>query len=402
MSNYVNLNIKINLEGDIKDTIPIYNYSTHSNPSSTDNNIYIPLKTLIGDEDAFKNNIYSKNPKQIFFTTTRLIEFLTNRPKIFHTMSKTIYTKLFNKKKEIEQESNNSPKLQKKLQKEYTELEEYINKSNIDLVVSLFFKKNTYFLYKNEKYIINSYKISNYGLNTTNIILPTYNELVNDIIQEKSKSLFELNKFKYKNINKGKLTSEKENELREEAFQTVINEYTTNIISDKITKYTDFIIENLNKKAIKNNEPIRYIYEKYVGIKTLEDRSANKYISIKLNVSNQKTKHISNIKLNTTQYCKTKKNKINSLIKKIFGILDPPTKEELEIYESEAYLNFDQVKNSNSINNLDSYKKWKKLSQNQRNIYINEAKKYYKGFLLFYNDKLKTNNNINKSYIKEK
>ena len=69
---------------------------------------------------------------------------------------------------------------------------------------------------------------------------------------------------------------------------------------------------------------------------------------------------------------------------------------------SPAYLNFDQVKNNNSINNLDSYKKWKKLSQNQRNIYINEAKKYYKGFLLFYNDKLKTNNNINKSYIKEK
>ena len=91
MSNYVNLNIKIQLDGDNKDIIPIYNYSTHSNPASNYENIYIPLKTLIGNQEVFKNNIYSKNPKQIFLTTTGLIDFLTNRPKIFHKMSENIH-----------------------------------------------------------------------------------------------------------------------------------------------------------------------------------------------------------------------------------------------------------------------------------------------------------------------
>ena len=77
-----------------------------------------------------------------------------------------------------------------------------------------------------------------------------------------------------------------------------MNDYTTTVLANKIKKYSDFIIDNLNSKAIKNNEPIRYGYEEYVGITKIEDRSANKYISIKLNVTNEKTKHILNLILN--------------------------------------------------------------------------------------------------------
>ena len=183
MSNYVNLNIKIQLDGDNKDIIPIYNYSTHSNPSSNYNNIYIPLKTLIGNNDAFKNNIHSKNPKQIFLTTTGLIDFLTNRPKIFHKMSENIHNILLTIKNKIKTIPKNDTVTRAKLIKDIADIGDYINKSNIDLITLLFFKKKTYFFYKNEKYIINNYKITDYGLNKTDIILPSYNDLVNDLIQ---------------------------------------------------------------------------------------------------------------------------------------------------------------------------------------------------------------------------
>ena len=58
MSKYYNLNIKIDLAGDIKKTIPIYNYSVNSDPTSKFSKIYIPKNRLIGDINKNKSTLY--------------------------------------------------------------------------------------------------------------------------------------------------------------------------------------------------------------------------------------------------------------------------------------------------------------------------------------------------------
>ena len=404
MSNYVNLNIKIDLEGDINIKIPKYDYSIHSDPTSKYNNIYIPLKTLIGHSDAFKNSIYSKDPKQVFFTTTRLIEFLSNRPEIFKHMSDQKYNKLASIRADIakvkdiisiqsfEESSANSIELEN-LQKKAREIKKQIDTANINLILSLLFKKNTAFYYKNQKYRINSFKIINYGLDNIETDLPSYNDLINDLVEERSDVIYQikLNKYKSKlkleklsdSDKKTKLKDEK-TKLKEETLSKAIEEYTSSDISDKVNKYGKFIMETLNNIAIKNNQPLRYIYEKNIGVKTAEDRSSNKHVSTKLNIINEKTKHISNIKTN----CKTKKNKIQSLLKKVFGILPPPTQKEMQTREYKGYLLFynKQIKNNKDLGR--SF-----LNYNVINILVMQK---IKNYILYYQKK----KNKQKKHIK--
>ena len=87
MSKYFNLNIKINLEGDIKKTIPIYNYSVNTDPTSKSSKIYIPKNRLIGDINKNKSTLYLKNPEQNFVTIERMEDFLITRSAILKKTS---------------------------------------------------------------------------------------------------------------------------------------------------------------------------------------------------------------------------------------------------------------------------------------------------------------------------
>ena len=288
MSKYINLNIKIDLEGDIKETISEYDYSVNTDSNSKYKKIYIPYRTLIGNKDSLKTGLYSKDPKQNFLTIERMNDFLYNRSEILKNLSKQL-------KKNITIASDKSDK--KPLEDKRDEVIKYINKSNIDIILSLFFKIKSYFYYKNNKYIINNFTVIDYELNKISNIqeLPSYNDFVIKLIKEKQEELYQYALLKLENTKK-----------KDFFYNKAIDEVTRNKdLENIIKKRAEITVNKYNKQAKRKKENIEYIYVNKIGIQVKNTSSLIKNIEIKLNITNFKRKHISNIKYS----CKTRKKK---------------------------------------------------------------------------------------------
>ena len=361
MSKYINLNIKIDLEGDIKETISEYDYSVNTDSNSKYKKIYIPYRTLIGNKDSLKTGLYSKDPKQNFLTIERMNDFLYNRSEILKNLSKQL-------KKNITIASDKSDK--KPLEDKRDEVIKYINKSNIDIILSLFFKIKSYFYYKNNKYIINNFTVIDYELNKISNIqeLPSYNDFVIKLIKEKQEELYQYALLKLENTKK-----------KDFFYNKAIDEVTRNKdLENIIKKRAEITVNKYNKQAKRKKENIEYIYVNKIGIQVKNTSSLIKNIEIKLNITNFKRKHISNIKYS----CKTRKKKIHSIIKELFGILDDNTSKDniknnvvagYNKYYNQNYNNFLKKKKTIQDTIIAIYDSWNKLSPEKQATYIKSA-----------------------------
>ena len=149
MSNqeYIILNIKIDLDGDIKEKGIEYNYSANTNQESKKSSIFIPRTAYIGDKDAFTTSNFSKNPIEIFLSTTNLIDFLRDRPQIFKKQSELLYNqrnKLDAEIRKLENENmigQNNVEHINDLKNEKKIINNLIYDSNLKLILPLLFKK---------------------------------------------------------------------------------------------------------------------------------------------------------------------------------------------------------------------------------------------------------------------
>ena len=409
MTNYVELNIKIHLEGDTTGIIEKYNYSLHTNPSYNlkYDKIYIPFKTLITDDynnyNVFKNYINKKkksinnktinnktiknyNPekdvRQIFLTTDGLMKFLSNRPEYFkrkslekHNLINNLLTKL---ETELETVKIKSKEESKKYYKTIDQLEkriytekESIEKNNINLILSLYFKKNTNFYFKNKKYIINNFNIKEKSKNiNNNIEIKSYDDLISDFTEMMKNEKYK-NKYQQLKQRTTQITQEKINKLKESAkYEAILL-----INSENINSYGNYIASNLNENAKMHNESIQYEYQDGIGIKFKNDRSLNKNITIILDIRDAKTKYISNIKYN----CKTRKKQIIKLIEDITGKTSSLIEKKTKKYKPYNIKITDDLDKLYYIDEYNKYKyknnKYKNKNNNYIN-YINYIKKY--------------------------
>ena len=422
----MNLSIKIHLEGDVNEIIKEYDYSVNTNPKSKSKIIHIPLTALIGNKDAFKNSAYPKNPIEIFFTTDRLTKFLTNRSNLFKHMSTATYEDLTSIKNEIkikEQEyiydnSSETKKIIEDLETKATNIKQSINKSNIDLILTLIFKKDNVFYFKNKKYKINSNTRDNIKYEITdNMIedLPTYQELLNDLIQEQKKKLYNisLQQFLYtlhktpqkiendeirelytkdsskltpnEIIEKKDLVNKQKKVIEETAAKDAIAQITEPNFAQKINNYALKIVNKLNDYAKKQKTNVQYKYVNNIGIKVIKNNLTTMHITIKLNIIDIKTIEKSNFIYN----CKTRKKKIKSIYNELFEVKILPElklkdkidndyigyklfyKEKLNKYKNEKSKN----KKIKDFDIQDIYTEWNKLSKNKQEDYIIKAKK---------------------------
>jgi len=394
------LNIKIHLEGDIKNIVNEYKYSVNTNPESKQRSIYVPTKTFIGNKDVFKTSDYPKNPIEIFLSTTKLTDFLTNRPEIFKKQSKLLDLSIREKTKELKLinsifNSNQDDVSKNKLTKEINDIREYINTSNQSLILSLLFNKNMLFYFKNIKYkIIKNYEFFKQDLSNN---LEDYhiseNELINDLVSDLSNNIYtnsydEL-EFNLKNKKYNKIQDASINELYNpppnvtisdltEKKKTVIDNFKKNLsekagkeateyIEKHKTKIINTIIKTMNDDMKIKKKNIRYTYIKYKGL-IASYINNSKLIEIKLNIENIDTKK----NIYKIYNCKTRKKKISSLYNKLFEIKS--LKEQLSYEASGYYLYHKYINLKNNINVDKTYSEWIKFSNNKKNLYIDIAK----------------------------
>ena len=390
------LNIKIHLEGDIKNIVNEYKYSVNTNPESKQRSIYVPTKTFIGNKDVFKTSDYPKNPIEIFLSTTKLTDFLTNRPEIFKKQSKLLDLSIREKTKELKLinsifNSNQDDVSKNKLTKEINDIREYINTSNQSLILSLLFNKNMLFYFKNIKYkIIKNYEFFKQDLSNN---LEDYhiseNELINDLVSDLSNNIYtnsydEL-EFNLKNKKYNKIQDASINELYNpppnvtisdltEKKKTVIDNFKKNLsekagkeateyIEKHKTKIINTIIKTMNDDMKIKKKNIRYTYIKYKGL-IASYINNSKLIEIKLNIENIDTKK----NIYKIYNCKTRKKKISSLYNKLFEIKS--LKEQLSYEASGYYLYHKYINLKNNINVDKTYSEWIKFSNNKKNQYL--------------------------------
>ena len=312
MSKYYNLNIKIDLAGDIKKTIPIYNYSVNSDPTSKFSKIYIPKNRLIGDINKNKSTLYLKNPEQNFVTIERMEDFLITRSAILKKTSQHLTEEIRSLTQQIKTAKNaNTDKNAKapntddieSLESEKDKIIQKINQLNIDTIISLFFKPKSLFYYKDKKYIINKYKIEEYDSKPANINnqeLQTRNDLIIKLIEKKEDELSRL-QLGLLQRDPTKDTAEEKQKILDEsknAAKKYILEMKKRDLEYMIKKEATLIVVKLNKRAKRNKENTIYEYDETEGIKIKNTSLIIKNITISLNVHNVKNKHMSRINQN--------------------------------------------------------------------------------------------------------
>ena len=401
MSNqeYIILNIKIDLDGDIKEKGIEYNYSANTNQESKKSSIFIPRTAYIGDKDAFTTSNFSKNPIEIFLSTTNLIDFLRDRPQIFKKQSELLYNqrnKLDAEIRKLENENmigQNNVEHINDLKNEKKIINNLIYDSNLKLILPLLFKKNDFFYLKDNKYKI----IKNYTINTdvsNNISEKNISdqELLTNLENEKSDSIYNnsneeliynLKNKLYDNIDDDNIKKLYKEDLtpsiREEIKKAIkIYREQIKVAADKEAKeyieknkkeIFNTIIKNMNEEEKRKKSNIKYEYIKFKGIVASQYKNQND-ITIKLTVRKIYDKVKDKIRAENIIYnCKTRKKRIKELYHELFDIKS--LKSTLD-YEAEGfklyYLDIKSQKNMNEI-----YSEWKKLSDSKKQKYINIA-----------------------------
>jgi len=401
MSNqeYIILNIKIDLDGDIKEKGIEYNYSVNTNQESKKSSIFIPRTAYIGDKDAFTTSNFSKNPIEIFLSTTNLIDFLRDRPQIFKKQSELLYNqrnKLDAEIRKLENENmigQNNVEHINDLKNEKKIINNLIYDSNLKLILPLLFKKNDFFYLKDNKYKI----IKNYIINTdvsNNISEKNISdqELLTNLENEKSDSIYNnsneeliynLKNKLYDNIDDDNIKKLYKEDLtpsiREEIKKAIkIYREQIKVAADKEAKeyieknkkeIFNTIIKNMNEEEKRKKSNIKYEYIKFKGIVASQYKNQND-ITIKLTVRKIYDKVKDKIRAENIIYnCKTRKKRIKELYHELFDIKS--LKSTLD-YEAEGfklyYLDIKSQKNMNEI-----YSEWKKLSDSKKQKYINIA-----------------------------
>jgi len=401
MSNqeYIILNIKIDLDGDIKEKGIEYNYSANTNQESKKSSIFIPRTAYIGDKDAFTTSNFSKNPIEIFLSTTNLIDFLRDRPQIFKKQSELLYNqrnKLDAEIRKLENENmigQNNVEHINDLKNEKKIINNLIYDSNLKLILPLLFKKNDFFYLKDNKYKI----IKNYIINTdvsNNISEKNISdqELLTNLENEKSDSIYNnsneeliynLKNKLYDNIDDDNIKKLYKEDLtpsiREEIKKAIkIYREQIKVAADKEAKeyieknkkeIFNTIIKNMNEEEKRKKSNIKYEYIKFKGIVASQYKNQND-ITIKLTVRKIYDKVKDKIRAENIIYnCKTRKKRIKELYHELFDIKS--LKSTLD-YEAEGfklyYLDIKSQKNMNEI-----YSEWKKLSDSKKQKYINIA-----------------------------
>ena len=401
MSNqeYIILNIKIDLDGDIKEKGIEYNYSANTNQESKKSSIFIPRTAYIGDKDAFTTSNFSKNPIEIFLSTTNLIDFLRDRPQIFKKQSELLYNqrnKLDAEIRKLENENmigQNNVEHINDLKNEKKIINNLIYDSNLKLILPLLFKKNDFFYLKDNKYKI----IKNYTINTdvsNNISEKNISdqELLTNLENEKSDSIYNnsneeliynLKNKLYDNIDDDNIKKLYKEDLtpsiREEIKKAIkIYREQIKVAADKEAKeyieknkkeIFNTIIKNMNEEEKRKKSNIKYEYIKFKGIVASQYKNQND-ITIKLTVRKIYDKVKDKIRAENIIYnCKTRKKRIKELYHELFDIKSLKTTLD---YEAEGfklyYLDIKSQKNMNEI-----YSEWKKLSDSKKQKYINIA-----------------------------
>jgi len=401
MSNqeYIILNIKIDLDGDIKEKGIEYNYSANTNQESKKSSIFIPRTAYIGDKDAFTTSNFSKNPIEIFLSTTNLIDFLRDRPQIFKKQSELLYNqrnKLDAEIRKLENENmigQNNVEHINDLKNEKKIINNLIYDSNLKLILPLLFKKNDFFYLKDNKYKI----IKNYIINTdvsNNISEKNISdqELLTNLENEKSDSIYNnsneeliynLKNKLYDNIDDDNIKKLYKEDLtpsiREEIKKAIkIYREQIKVAADKEAKeyieknkkeIFNTIIKNMNEEEKRKKSNIKYEYIKFKGIVASQYKNQND-ITIKLTVRKIYDKVKDKIRAENIIYnCKTRKKRIKELYHELFDIKSLKTTLD---YEAEGfklyYLDIKSQKNMNEI-----YSEWKKLSDSKKQKYINIA-----------------------------
>ena len=401
MSNqeYIILNIKIDLDGDIKEKGIEYNYSANTNQESKKSSIFIPRTAYIGDKDAFTTSNFSKNPIEIFLSTTNLIDFLRDRPQIFKKQSELLYNqrnKLDAEIRKLENENmigQNNVEHINDLKNEKKIINNLIYDSNLKLILPLLFKKNDFFYLKDNKYKI----IKNYTINTdvsNNISEKNISdqELLTNLENEKSVSIYNdsneeliynLKNKLYDNIDDDNIKKLYKEDLtpsiREEIKKAIkIYREQIKVAADKEAKeyieknkkeIFNTIIKNMNEEEKRKKSNIKYEYIKFKGIVASQYKNQND-ITIKLTVRKIYDKVKDKIRAENIIYnCKTRKKRIKELYHELFDIKSLKTTLD---YEAEGfklyYLDIKSQKNMNEI-----YSEWKKLSDSKKQKYINIA-----------------------------
>lgn len=289
--------IKINFEGDVSGTLPIFNYNYNILNKSVNKGgyIYIPNKILL-NYNLFK----IKNLKD-----KEIINKLRN---VF--ISEEAINKLYKEKSDkIKDKSDN------------------IIKNNLKFIIDLFFIKNENFYLNNEKFKINDIKnnitdkfsIKKFkknqelssklcslekNLNTCNI-----NNLENRVIEN-----YKINEIKFiKKIDPSLSVSEK----NKKAYKEAIEKYRKGNQDEQIKNYANEVIEKHAKKNELKRAGLKYIFDSKLGIVLDSNKNIIDNIIINLNLIHEKN-IIATKKIHIEHgNCKTKKNKIKSLWKKL-------------------------------------------------------------------------------------
>ena len=300
--NIEKLLITLKLTGDVSGTLPIYNYNYNflNKTINKGGNIYLPNKILLNNnlfniETKTKKN---KIPKEVL---QKLRGVFTSEEAI---------KKLYN-------ENNN------KLKEETNDL----IKKNLNFLIDLFFKKDQDLYLKGTKFVIKSVKYStdtNLGevinkkkyleskhcsLDKKNPIECNFNNLEDKLIET-----YKENEIKFiKKIN----PSLSEQGINTEAYKKAIEKYKKGNQDEQIKNFANSIIEKENLKNDLKKANINYIYIKDKGIKLNIDMPIRRDIIVELNLSYPKN-IISGKKIHIERgNCKTKKNYIKSIWKKL-------------------------------------------------------------------------------------
>lgn len=294
--------IEVILKGDVSGTLPVFNYNYNLLDKIINKGgfIYLPNKILLTN-NLFKLEKNIKNNEEII---KKLREVFTSEEAI-----KNLY-------------KENKDKI-----RDNTDL---LIKNNLNFIIDLFFKKDQDFYLKRRKFKINSIKknltdskedLGNYfkknqillsklcSLDNTSSVKCSFENLENKLIES-----YKDNEIKFiKKID----PSLSDDEVNKKAYKDAIEKYKKGNQNDQLKNFANSIIEKENVKNDFKKMGLNYIYKKEKGIFLDINNIIRENIKIELDLIDY-----TNITLRKKIYiehgnCKTKKNYIKYLWKKL-------------------------------------------------------------------------------------
>ena len=306
MDSISKLYIKIDLDGDITGTIDDYDYTVNTSPKSLSGNksVYITKKYLLNKKHLLESS-YKDDLKSIFLNKSTLRDMIVSLPTTVIKNSNNKYSTKAGK--------------------------DDIIKNNIELIISLFFPKKSFFYVKGVKFVIDNktvhYKVHPHVADKSNLL--TYDDLEDELLDKLESKEHEKLKKKQDKYKKYllKLSSadqglfKKEHKLLNYTDSQLENKARTNTLSiligtmgsKLINNYGEKKVNELNDKLKKKGKRSLYKYVNDKGIRLIEDKSTGIHCTVTLYLLDSKTPTHSRLK----HTCKTRKQKIKSIYNEI-------------------------------------------------------------------------------------